>query len=61
MERIKWAEAILELAGWVTDMALFLEKKTTLNGAGELWMAKHAIRRYRQALEQLSRIQKAID
>ena len=61
VERIRWAEAILELAGWVTDMALFLEKKSSSDGAGEVWMAKHAIRRYRQAMEQLYKIQKAVD
>lgn len=56
-ERIRWAEAILDLAGWVTDMALFLEKKNTSDDPGEQWMVKHAVGRYRQALDQLCRIQ----
>ena len=56
-ERIRWAEAILDLAGWVTDMALFLEKKNTSDDPGEHWMVKHAVGRYRQALDQLCRIQ----
>ena len=52
-ERIKWAEAILELAGWVTDLALFIERKDTGEGTGERWMVKHAISRYYRSLEQL--------
>ena len=52
-ERIKWAEAILELAGWVTDLALFMEEAGTDGGLGEHWMIKHAIGRYYQSLEQL--------
>jgi len=52
-ERMKWAEAILELAGWVTDLALFIEKAEPGNGRGEQWMVKHAIGRYYRSLEQL--------
>ena len=60
VERIKWAEAILDLAGWVTDMALFLEQKDSGNAAGETWMVRQAIRRYRAALEHLFRISKVV-
>ena len=60
VERIKWAEAILDLAGWVTDMALFLEQEDSGNAAGETWMVKQAIRRYRAALEHLFRICKVV-
>ena len=52
-ERTRWAEAILELAGWVTDMALFLEQGEDQDAPEEIWMVKHAIRRYRQSLEKL--------
>ena len=52
-ERIRWAEAILELAGWVTDLALSIERKDTGEGTGERWMVKHAISRYYRSLEQL--------
>ena len=52
-ERIKWAESILELAGWVTDLAILLEEAGTDGGLGEHWMIKHAIGRYYQSLEQL--------
>ena len=60
VERIRWAEAILHMAGWVTDMALFLEKKSTSDEAGERWMVRHAIKRYRLALEDLCRIETAL-
>ena len=52
-ERIKWAEAILDLAGWVTDLTLFMERAERNNGFGEHWMIKHAISRYYQSLNQL--------
>ena len=55
-ERIKWAEAILDLAGWVTDLTLFIERAERNNGCGEHWMIKHAIGRYYQALNQLREI-----
>ena len=53
VERIKWAEAILELAGWVTDLALFIESIDAGNSMDEHWMVKHAISRYYQSLNQL--------
>jgi hypothetical protein len=52
-ERIKWAEAILDLAGWVTDLTLFMERAERNNGFGEHWMIKHAIIRYYQSLNLL--------
>ena len=56
MERIRWAEAILDLAGWVTDMALFLERNKEWDMPAETWMAKHTIGRYRRSMEELRRI-----
>ena len=52
-ERIKWAEAILELAGWVTDLALFIERAENGNDTGEHWMIRYTISRYYLALNQL--------
>ncbi len=46
----------MDLAGWVTDMALFLESKSAGDEQGETWMVKHAISRYRRSLEELYRI-----
>ena len=56
VSRIRWAETILELAGWVTDMALLLERKESddaAGAAGETWMIRQAVRRYRLSLEKL--------
>ena len=52
-ERMKWGEAVLEMAGWVTDIALFVERDEKGTEIGETWMVKEAIRRYYQALEEL--------
>ena len=52
-ERTEWAETILELAGWVTDLALFMDSAERGSALGEHWMVKHAIGRYYQSLEQL--------
>ena len=46
-------EAILEMAGWVTDLALSIERKDTGDGTGERWMVKHAVSRYYRSLDQL--------
>ena len=52
-ENAEWAEAVLDLAGWVTDLAVLQEKNGTEGTAGEQWLVKNAIRRYREALERL--------
>ena len=52
-ERIRWAEAILELAGWVTDLALLTERAESGFGMREHWMMRHIIKRYYQSLNQL--------
>ncbi len=61
VERIRWADAILDLAGWVTDMALFLERAETADEPGERWMVKQAVSRYRKSLEQLCMIQRMLE
>ena len=52
-ERIQWAESILELAGWVVDMALYLERAGLADDIHAGWMLKNAISRYHRALEKL--------
>ena len=52
-DRIKWSEAVLEMAGWVADIALFVERNEMGTLMGETWMVKEAIKRYYQALEDL--------
>ena len=45
-----WAEAVLDLAGWVVDMAIALENMET---TGEDWMIKQSIARYQKAIDTL--------
>ena len=52
-ERIRWAESILDLAGWVVDMALYLERAGLTDDIHTNWMLKNAITRYHRALEKL--------
>ena len=52
-ERAGWAETILDLAGWVTDLALLMEKAEDHGEPGEHWMIRHTISRYCRSLEQL--------
>ena len=47
-----WAEAVLEMAGWIVDMALWLEKGSSENN-GEEWLIRQSIRRYYQAINKL--------
>lgn len=56
VKRIRWAEDILDLAGWVTDMALLLEKEEVGDKVGETWMVRQSISRYRWSMEELRRI-----
>ena len=48
----QWGEAVLEMAGWIVDAALWLEKEAP-EGEGNEWLLRESIRRYYQALEKL--------
>lgn len=51
-----WTEAILDLAGWVVDLAILFEGNRTGNAAlgdNERWLIDHSIRRYHEAVEKL--------
>lgn len=50
-----WAEAILNLAGWVVDMAVLIEKKEDGKyiGEREKWLIKHAVRQYHESMEKI--------
>ena len=54
-EYLQNAEIILQLAGWVTDMSLFLADTDSLQAPGEEWMIKSLIARYHQALKKLQK------
>ncbi len=56
-ERIIWAEAILELAGWVADMTLIFVYNENRDPIAEKWMEKRAVRNYYDALEKLRSIE----
>ena len=52
-----WAEAILDLAGWVADLAILFEGNRgggTGLRANERWLIDYSIRRYYAAVEKLS-------
>ena len=57
-ERIIWAEAILELAGWVADMTLIFVYNESRDPAAEKWMKKRAVRNYYDALEKLRQVER---
>ena len=51
-----WVEAILDLAGWVVDLAVLFEGSRTGTAAlrdNERWLIDHSIRRYFEAVEKL--------
>ena len=56
-ERVIWAEAILELAGWVADMTLIFVYNESKDQAAENWMKTRALHHYYDALEKLRRIE----
>ena len=53
-----WSEAIIELAGWVSDMSLLLENRQGGGRIGEngQWLMKHAVEQYHESMEKLKSI-----
>ena len=58
VERAVWAEAILELAGWVADMTLLFVYNEKRGLAAEKWMKRRAVRNYYDALEKLRHVER---
>ncbi len=54
----KWSDAVIDLAGWVVDLAVFLEKNKTLEAAGDWWMIQQTFRRYEQSLDILAHMER---
>ena len=54
-----WAEAVLDMAGWVADLSLFPENTNDLTDPGKMWVIKNCIKRYQEALEQLRKFAEA--
>ncbi len=50
----RWSEAVLELAGWIVDLAMLLENQKTWESGGDRWMILETYRRYEKSLEELS-------
>lgn len=50
----KWSEEIRNLAGYILDLSLLLEKEI---GALEMWLIRKAIRDYYQSLEKLKQLE----
>ena len=56
-----WAEAVLEMAGWVVDLALFLERTDKWETEGEKWLLKNCVNRYESTLRKLGGIERMIN
>ena len=59
----EWAEAILDLAGWVADIAILFEGSRSAPKAlsdNEQWLIDHSIRRYYEAVEKLRFIDETV-
>jgi hypothetical protein len=59
----EWAEAILDLAGWVADIAILFEGPRSTGkelSDNEQWLIDHSIRRYYEAVEKLRLIDEAV-
>ena len=59
----EWAEAILDLAGWVADIAILFEGSRSTPKAlsdNEQWLIDHSIRRYYEAVEKLRFIDETV-
>lgn len=54
--RIKWAETILELAGLVADLTLYIGRKDQMTYEKERWVITHVIRRYHDSMENLRQV-----
>ncbi len=58
-----WAETIFDLAGWVADMSVLLGGLHR-NGEfreNELWLMRHAVHQYRDAVDRLKKIESEMD
>ena len=49
----RWAEAVLDLAGWVVDLSVYLEKIEDWESPGNRWMMRETLKRYLRSLNTL--------
>ncbi len=59
----EWSDGVLDLAGWVVDIAVILNKACDRNyiEESEKWLIKHSIEKYHNSLEKFSNIKALID
>ncbi|MBR0398611.1 MAG: caspase family protein [Eubacterium sp.] len=57
-----WADEIMDLAGWVMNLAVILERNPSAKGFSQddLWLIRHAIGRYYRSVEKLKILEHAI-
>ncbi len=53
-----WSEAVMDLAGWVVDLATLLENRYDWNDPGDRWLTLQTVRRYERSLEKLGKIER---
>ncbi len=58
-----WSYEIMDLAGWVVDMSIWFENKRGggIIGENEKWLMKSAIKRYKESLERLKKLEEDIE
>lgn len=54
-----WAETVLEMAGWVVDLALLLERTDKWETEGEKWLLKNCVNRYECTLRKLGEMERS--
>jgi hypothetical protein len=53
LDLYEWTEGICDLAGWVLDLSLYLEKES-LEEERDRWLIRNALRHYYESLEALA-------
>ena len=55
-----WADEIVELAGWVMNLAIILERNTSTDqfSGDEIWLIRHAISRYHKSMDKLRELER---
>ena len=53
-----WAEAILDMAGWVVDLAILIEADKDISLSGNNWLLKYSVGKYYRSLDRLMELEK---
>ena len=49
----EWSDAVIDLAGWVLDLALVTEPDSGYDASASSWLLNHAVTRYYESLERI--------